>query len=228
MSLLDLNALNDLPKVERILALAETIAKLEKLDAEGRVAWALENLPGEYALSSSFGIQAAVSLHLVNTIRPDIPVILTDTGYLFPETYQFIDELAEKLKLPKAGTAKLHAMGGSAEVRLVTIAKVQVSTNISKWVDAAALPARYVGADGLLGIDSLKGQRIVMDFPSNTMRIEPASGVSWPVIIRNSVDLPAPLGPMTPTMPPGRTAARILARNAAGSMRGYLYLALSQ
>lgn len=45
MSRLDLNALNDLPKVERILALAETNAQLEKLDAEGRVAWALENLP---------------------------------------------------------------------------------------------------------------------------------------------------------------------------------------
>ena len=54
-----------------------------------RVAWALDNLPGEYVLSSSFGIQAAVSLHLVNQIRPDIPVILTDTGYLFPETYRF-------------------------------------------------------------------------------------------------------------------------------------------
>jgi len=99
MSVLDLNALNALPKVERILALAETNAQLEKLDAEGRVAWALENLPGDYVLSSSFGIQAAVSLHLVNQIRPDIPVILTDTGYLFPETYQFIDELTDKLSL---------------------------------------------------------------------------------------------------------------------------------
>lgn len=63
MSVLDLNALNDLPKVDRILALAETNAQLEKLDAEGRVAWALENLHGEYVLSSSFGIRAAVSLH---------------------------------------------------------------------------------------------------------------------------------------------------------------------
>ncbi len=31
----------------------------------------------------------------------------------------------------------------------------------------------------------------------------PASGLSWPVIMRNSVVLPAPLGPITPTMPPG-------------------------
>ncbi|SUX71179.1 phosphoadenosine phosphosulfate reductase [Citrobacter freundii] len=99
MSKLDLNALNALPKVERVMALAQTNDQLEKLSAEDRVAWALENLPGEYVLSSSFGIQAAVSLHLVNLIRPNIPVILTDTGYLFPETYQFIDELTDKLKL---------------------------------------------------------------------------------------------------------------------------------
>ena len=96
MSKLDLNALNALPKVERVMALAQTNDQLEKLSAEDRVAWALENLPGEYVLSSSFGIQAAVSLHLVNQVHPDIPVILTETGYLFPETYQFIDELTEQ------------------------------------------------------------------------------------------------------------------------------------
>ena len=75
MSKLDLNALNELPKVERVMALAQTNDQLEKLSAEDRVAWALENLPGEYVLSSSFGIQAAVSLHLVNQVRPDIPEI---------------------------------------------------------------------------------------------------------------------------------------------------------
>ena len=31
----------------------------------------------------------------------------------------------------------------------------------------------------------------------------PLSGFSWPVIMRNSVVLPAPFGPMMPTMPPG-------------------------
>lgn len=63
MSKLDLNALNELPKVERVMALAQTNDQLEKLSAEDRVAWALENLHGEYVLSSSFGIRAAVSLH---------------------------------------------------------------------------------------------------------------------------------------------------------------------
>jgi phosphoadenosine phosphosulfate reductase len=99
MSQPDLAALNEMSKVQRAMALAATNAQLEKASAEERVSWALEHLPGAYVLSSSFGIQAAVSLHLVTRQQPDIPVILTDTGYLFPETYRFIDELADQLNL---------------------------------------------------------------------------------------------------------------------------------
>lgn len=69
------------------------------LSAEERVAWSLEHLPSQQVLSSSFGAQAAVSLHMVASQRPDIPVIFVDTGYLFPETYQFVDELTERLQL---------------------------------------------------------------------------------------------------------------------------------
>lgn len=86
-------------KAGQILELAPINAELETLSAQERVRWALENLQGEFALSSSFGIQAAVMLHLVTQEQPDMPVILTDTGYLFPETYQFIDELTAKLNL---------------------------------------------------------------------------------------------------------------------------------
>ncbi|RNM23045.1 phosphoadenylyl-sulfate reductase [Dickeya undicola] len=99
MSTLNLEALRALPQPEQTAALAEVNQQLENLSAQERVSWALENLPGEFVLSSSFGIQAAVCLHLVTRQRPDIPVILTDTGYLFPETYQFIDQLTEQLSL---------------------------------------------------------------------------------------------------------------------------------
>ncbi|XXN62470.1 phosphoadenylyl-sulfate reductase [Enterobacter ludwigii] len=99
MTVLDLAALNGSSKVDRIMALAESNVQLEKRSAEERVSWALEHLPGAFVLSSSFGIQAAVLLHMVTQQKPDIPVILTDTGYLFPETYRFIDELTDKLNL---------------------------------------------------------------------------------------------------------------------------------
>jgi len=64
MAEFDLAALNALPKSGQALALAVVNGQLETLSAEQRVAWALEHLPGEFVLSSSFGIQAAVCLHL--------------------------------------------------------------------------------------------------------------------------------------------------------------------
>jgi phosphoadenosine phosphosulfate reductase len=72
---------------------------LEQQSAQERVAWAMENLPGNFVLSSSFGIQSAVMLHMMTQIDPNIPVIITDTGHLFPETYRFIEEMTERLKL---------------------------------------------------------------------------------------------------------------------------------
>ncbi|WP_299021474.1 phosphoadenylyl-sulfate reductase [uncultured Photobacterium sp.] len=99
MPKLVLSELRQQSKVEQILQLAEINAELEGLSAESRIRWALEHLDGEFALASSFGIQSAVMLHMVTREKPDIPVILTDTGYLFPETYQFIDLLTERLSL---------------------------------------------------------------------------------------------------------------------------------
>jgi len=87
------------PKVFSIDKLAQKNADLEGQSAQQRVSWALDNLPSNFVLSSSFGAQSAVMLHLLVQQHPDIPVVLTDTGYLFPETYQFIDTLVDKLKL---------------------------------------------------------------------------------------------------------------------------------
>ncbi len=95
----NLSELLTLTKVEQTLRLAEVNACLESLTPQERVQWAFDNLPGTHAVSSSFGIQAALMLHLVSSIKADVPVVLTDTGYLFPETYQFIDELTERLSL---------------------------------------------------------------------------------------------------------------------------------
>jgi phosphoadenosine phosphosulfate reductase len=75
------------------------IGLLESNKAEERVAWALSRFPGGVVLSSSFGAQAAVCLHMVTRQEPRIPVVLVDTGYLFKETYQFIDVLTERLQL---------------------------------------------------------------------------------------------------------------------------------
>jgi len=105
----DLNDPGNLPAIN---------SALSALDAEGRVAWALENTGGPHVLSSSFGAQAAVSLHMVTRQQPDIPVVLIDTGYLFAETYRFVDELTERLALnlkvyrPRIGISWMEARYG--------------------------------------------------------------------------------------------------------------------
>lgn len=81
------------------LELERVNCELEQADAEARVAWALQSFGRQVILSSSFGAQSAVMLHMVTRQRPDIPVVLIDTGYLFPETYRFVDELTERLSL---------------------------------------------------------------------------------------------------------------------------------
>jgi phosphoadenosine phosphosulfate reductase len=98
--------------------LDEANAQLERMEAAERVRWALQHLPGAQAMSSSFGAQAAVSLHMVTREAPSIPVILVDTGYLFPETYRFVDDLVERLELnlkvyqPTVSPAWLEARHG--------------------------------------------------------------------------------------------------------------------
>ena len=72
---------------------------LENRSATERVQWALDYLPRPAILSSSFGAQSAVMLHMISSAKADIPVVFIDTGYLFPETYRFVDELTARLNL---------------------------------------------------------------------------------------------------------------------------------
>lgn len=105
-------------RVAPSLAPSELNRLLEHRRAEQRVEWALEHCPGTHVMSSSFGAQAAVCLHMLSSQRPDIPVVLVDTGYLFAETYSFIDHLVERLQLnlhvvkPRLSQAWMEARHG--------------------------------------------------------------------------------------------------------------------
>lgn len=96
----------------------ELDARLAGCDAPARIAWALARFPGRTVLSSSFGAQAAVLLHMATRQQPDLPVVLIDTGYLFAETYRFVDLLVERLGLnlhvygPRPGPAWQEARHG--------------------------------------------------------------------------------------------------------------------
>jgi phosphoadenosine phosphosulfate reductase len=84
--------------------------ELAPLGAEARIERILATFGDQIFLSTSFGIQSAVLLHLCSRLRPDLPVVWVDTGYLFPETYSFATQLTERLGLNlKIYTPKLTA-----------------------------------------------------------------------------------------------------------------------
>ena len=127
-------------------------AALSGMTAEKRVEWALRHLPAQHVMTSSFGASAALSLHLLTRIQADIPVVLIDTGYLFPETYRFIDELTDRLNLnlkifrselsphwQEARYGQRWRMGAEAldaynrDVKVVPMKKAVAELNVGTW-----------------------------------------------------------------------------------------------
>jgi len=92
--------------------------ELADVSAEHAVAWAAEAFGDDLVLSTSFGIQSAVMLHLANDVAPGIPVVWVDTGYLPEETYRFAEELTQRLDLnlhvatAKLSPARMEALHG--------------------------------------------------------------------------------------------------------------------
>lgn len=89
---------SEAPQLEDLNALNRHFADT-KANATAIVQWSADTFGRGLVMSTSFGIQSAVMLHLVTRIAPNIPVIWVDTGYLPPETYRFADELTKRLHL---------------------------------------------------------------------------------------------------------------------------------
>ena len=96
----------------------ELSAHLEPLKAHERILQLKEIYGSRLVASSSFGLQASAMLHLIRKHAPDIPIIFVDTGYCFPETYQFSQSFIEDWELdirvfnPAISAARQEALYG--------------------------------------------------------------------------------------------------------------------
>jgi phosphoadenosine phosphosulfate reductase len=91
---------------------------LGTLAAGQRIRHLYERLGDRIMATTSFGIQAAVTLHLIHEHAPKIPVVFIDTGFLFPETYRYMEELVALFDLdlrvyqPTHSAARMQAVWG--------------------------------------------------------------------------------------------------------------------
>lgn len=74
-------------------------AMFEKQSPMAVCQWAAAQFGRELVMTSSFGAESALLLHMATRVKPDIKVIMIDTGYLFPETWQHMEDLRRRLDL---------------------------------------------------------------------------------------------------------------------------------
>jgi phosphoadenosine phosphosulfate reductase len=61
--------------------------------------WAADLFGDGLVMTSSFGADSMCTVHLATQIKPDIRIVVINTGYLFPETLQFMEEMRSRFRL---------------------------------------------------------------------------------------------------------------------------------
>ncbi len=82
--------------------------------------------------------------------------------------------LAEKLQLPLSTPVVLNGMTARNEVDRVKVDQLTLGTTTTTDLHLPALRESDVGGDGLIGIDALHQQRLMMDFETRVVRVEDA------------------------------------------------------
>jgi len=96
---------------------------------------------------------------------------LIDTG---ADRTAISSELAQRLRLQGRYRATLHSMTGITDIETTNVSTLDLNARQVKNVNAALLDAAHIGADGILGLDSLRSQRILFDFKKQTLTVVPS------------------------------------------------------
>ena len=104
---------------------------------------------------------------------------LVDTG---SERTVISRELALRLGLDAGRTAEVHSMTEVSDIRTAIIPSLDVGARRLANIQAPILERRHLGAEGMLGVDSLQAHRVLFDFGRREMQLVPsrAREERWP------------------------------------------------
>ena len=120
---------------------------------------------------------ATIATRTDTAMRMTVPVTIEGRG-----PYHFVvdtgsdrtvvsQELATLLKLAVGQTVTMHSMTGVGPANTVMVPTLTLAGQTTRDINAPALQQAYLGGHGLLGIDTLKGRRVVMDFAKRTLSV---------------------------------------------------------
>lgn len=96
---------------------------------------------------------------------------IVDTG---AQRTSIAEELAQDLKLGLGTRARLHSMTEVSRIQTVHIPALEVGGRAILGINAPALERRNIGAEGILGVDTLQTQRVSFDFARRQMTVTPS------------------------------------------------------
>jgi phosphoadenosine phosphosulfate reductase len=92
--------------------------RLENYSPNEILEWAWNNFGPSVAMTSSFQTQSLPLLHMISQTAPELPVLFIDTGFHFPETLAYRDQIVELLDInlqiikPKVGIQRFKKTYG--------------------------------------------------------------------------------------------------------------------
>ncbi len=125
-------------------------------------------------------ITETIDLTIDRTERMTVPVSISGRGpYGFvvdtgAERTVISRELAERLGLDAGRTATLYSMTEASRIETVVIPALEVGQRTIEDIHAPALARRDLGAEGMLGVDTLRSQRVEFDFVRQEMSVTPS------------------------------------------------------
>ncbi len=125
-------------------------------------------------------VTETLDLGVDRTLRMTVPVsiggrgpygFIVDTG---AERTVISRELADRLGLDAGRTAMVFSMTEASRIETVVIPALEVGQRTIAEIHAPALARRDLGAEGMLGVDSLRSQRVELDFQRQEMIVTAA------------------------------------------------------
>lgn len=110
---------------------------------------------------------------------------MIDTG---SQATAVTDRVTSQIELPSLGPATLVGMASRRTVQLVELDRFEMGSRTLHNIAAPVLRREHVGADGIIGLDSLQDFRVLIDFRNETIAVadadEAGSNRGFEIVVR--------------------------------------------
>ena len=79
--------------------------------------------------------------------------------------------IADELALERSGQMHIMGLAGRELAQTAIVGELGIGRRRHRDLDVVIFESQHIGADGIIGIDSLQGQRVLLDFSRNLMMV---------------------------------------------------------